>query len=182
MNFFDSTKERLAQWKAQEAIANEFAEKMFTPRALQALAWARKEAARLNHDYIGTEHLLLGLIKLGQGAAVNVLKNLGLNLENVRWEVEKQVGIGANENLSGNFFYTPRLKKVLSMARMEAKAIDHTYTGTEDLLLGLLQEPEGLAAQVFKKFKVDLEKTRHEILEELTPIYPKGDNEPKQEG
>ena len=154
---------------------------MFTPRALQVFGLARKEADRLKHNYIGTEHLLLGLIKLGQSVAVNLLQNLGLNLEAVRLEVEKQSGIGANENLPVFIPYTPRVMKVLGMAKKEAKALGHTYVGTEHLLLGLLQENEGLAARVFKKFNVDLEMTRRKILEEITPIFPTGDNEPKKE-
>jgi ATP-dependent Clp protease ATP-binding subunit ClpC len=179
MNWFDWAKERLARWKAQQAAAREWAKETFTPRALQVFALAHKEAERLNHDVIGTEHVLLGLIKLGNGVAVNVLKNLGLNLEIVRLEVEKQVGIGSVKNVLGHTPLTPRMKKVLETAKKEAKALDHTYIGTEHLLLGLLQEREGLAAQILKKFNVDVEKTGKEILEEITPGYLPGDNESK---
>jgi ATP-dependent Clp protease ATP-binding subunit ClpC len=114
MNWFDLAKERLASWKAQEANASMLAGKMFTPRALQAFGLARQEADRLKHNYLGTEHLLLGLIKLGNGVAVNVLKNLGLNLEAVRLEVEKCSGIGLSENTSAYIPYTPRVKKVVN--------------------------------------------------------------------
>ena len=88
----------------------------FTPRAQQVLALARKEADRFNHNYVGTEHLLLGLIKLGQGVAVNVLQKMGLDLETVRMEVEKQVGSGPETKMVGNIPYTPRVKKVLALA------------------------------------------------------------------
>ena len=112
----------------------------FTPRAQQVLALARKEADRFNHNFVGTEHLLLGLIKLGQGVAVNVLQKLGLDLETVRLEVEKQVGTGPDQKMMGNIPYTPRVKKVLALAQKEAKALNHTYVGTEHILLGLLRE------------------------------------------
>src|SRR6184192_3606522 len=93
----------------------------FTPRAQQVLALARKEADRFNHNYVGTEHLLLGLIKLGQGVAVNVLQKMGLDLETVRMEVEKQVGSGPETKIVGNVPYTPRVKKVLALAGKEAR-------------------------------------------------------------
>src|SRR4029077_2993154 len=92
----------------------------FTPRAQQVLALARKEAERFNHNYVGTEHLLLGLIKLGQGVAVNVLQKMGLDLEGVRMEVEKHVGSHPETHMIGNFPYTPRVKKVLALAGKEA--------------------------------------------------------------
>src|SRR3974390_617341 len=100
---------------SEEALHN------FTPRAQQVLALARKEADRFNHNFVGTEHLLLGLIKLGQGVAVNVLQKMGINLENVRREVEKQVGTGPDQKLFGLVPYTPRVKKVLAYAAKEAK-------------------------------------------------------------
>ena len=117
----------------------------FTPRAQQVLALARKEADRFNHNFLGTEHLLLGLIKLGQGVAVNVIQKMGLDLETVRMEVEKQVGTGPDQKMIGNIPYTPRVKKVLALASKEAKALNHTYVGTEHILLGLLREGDGWA-------------------------------------
>src|SRR6266446_73155 len=95
----------------------------FTPRAQQVFALARKEAERFNHNYVGTEHLLLGLIKLGQGVAVNVLQNMGLELETVRREVEKHAGPPPETNMIGNIPYTPRVKKVLALAGKEAQAL-----------------------------------------------------------
>src|SRR5664280_663321 len=143
----------------------------FTPRAQQVLALARKEADRFNHNFVGTEHLLLGLIKLGQGVAVNVLQKLGLDLETVRLEVEKQVGTGPDQKMMGNIPYTPRVKKVIALAQKEAKNLNHTYVGTEHLLLGLLREGEGVAAQVLRSLDVDIEQCRQEILNELDPNF-----------
>jgi len=143
----------------------------FTPRAQQVMALARKEADRFNHNYVGTEHLLLGLIKLGQGVAVNVLQKMGLDLETLRLEVEKQVGTGGDQKLIGNIPLTPRVKKVLQLASKEARALNHTYVGTEHLLLGLLREGDGVAARVIKNLDVDIEQARQEILKELDPNF-----------
>jgi len=143
----------------------------FTPRAQQVLALARKEADRFNHNFLGTEHLLLGLIKLGQGVAVNVIQKMGLDLETVRMEVEKQVGTGPDQKMVGNIPYTPRVKKVLALASKEAKALNHTYVGTEHILLGLLREGDGVAAKVLKNLDVDIEQCRQEILKELDPNF-----------
>jgi ATP-dependent Clp protease ATP-binding subunit ClpC len=154
----------------------------FTPRAQQVLSLARKEAERFNHNYLGTEHLLLGLIKLGQGVAVNVLQKMGVDLETVRTEVEKQVGSGPEAKVSSNTPYTPRVKKVLALAGKEAKALNHSYVGTEHVLLGLLREGEGVAARVLKTLEIDLERARNEILKELdpnfTPPEASGEEEP----
>ena len=141
----------------------------FTPRAQQVLALARKEADRFNHNFVGTEHLLLGLIRLGQGTAVTVLGKMGLDLESVRNEVEKQVGTGPDQKMVGNIPYTPRVKKVLVLAAKEAKALNHTYVGTEHILLGLLFEGDGVAARVLKNLNVDTDVTRQYILKELDP-------------
>jgi ATP-dependent Clp protease ATP-binding subunit ClpC len=156
----------------------------FTPRAQQVLALARKEADRFNHNYVGTEHLLLGLIKLGQGVAVNVLQKMGLDLETVRMEVEKHVGSHPETKMVGNIPYTPRVKKVLALAGKEAKALNHSYVGTEHILLGLLREGEGVAARVLKSLEVDIERTRNEILKELDPNFtpPESEAEGPQEG
>ena len=150
---------------SDEAMSN------FTPRAQQVLALARKEADRFNHNFLGTEHLLLGLIKLGQGVAVNVLQKMGLDLETVRMEVEKQVGAGPDQKMIGNIPYTPRVKKVIALAQKEAKNLNHTYVGTEHLLLGLLREGDGVAAKVLRNLDVDIEQTRQEILKELDPNF-----------
>jgi ATP-dependent Clp protease ATP-binding subunit ClpC len=147
----------------------------FTPRAQQVLALARKEADRFHHNYVGTEHLLLGLIKLGQGVAVSVLQKMGLDLETVRGAVEKQVGTGQETKTPvGSIPYTPRVKKVLALSGKEAKALNHSYVGTEHILLGLLREGEGVAARVLKSLDVDIERTRQEILRELDPQFAAG--------
>src|SRR6516225_449801 len=156
----------------------------FTPRAQQVMALARKEAERVNHNYGGTEHLLLGLIKLGQGVAVNVLQKMGLDLESVRMEVEKHVGPHPETKMIGNIPYTPRVKKVLALAGKEAQALNHSYVGTEHILLGLLREGEGVAARVLKSLEVDPVRTRNEILNELDPNFtpPESEAESPQEG
>ncbi len=143
----------------------------FTPRAQQVLALARKEADRFHHNYIGTEHLLLGLINLGQGVAVNVLQKMGLDLDTVRQAVDEQVGLGPEAKPSGNIPYTPRVKKVLALAGKEAKSLNHSYVGTEHILLGLLREGEGVAARVLKSLDVDVDRCRNEILSELDPNF-----------
>ena len=154
----------------------------FTPRAQQVLALARKEADRFNHNYVGTEHLLLGLIKLGQGVAVSVLERMGLDLESVRMEVEKQVGTGPDQKVTGNIPYTPRVKKVLALANKEAKALNHSYVGTEHILLGLLREGEGVAARVLQTLDVDIQRTRNEILAEIDPNFSPEEPEDEFEG
>ena len=162
-----------------KAIMNDF-----TPRAQQVLALARKEAERFNHNYVGTEHLLLGLIKLGEGVAVNVLQRMGLDLERVRMEVEKHVGPPPETKMIGNVPYTPRVKKVLALAGKEAKALNHSYVGTEHILLGLLREGEGIAARVLQSLEVDPARTRNEILKELDPKFALSESEAEspQEG
>jgi ATP-dependent Clp protease ATP-binding subunit ClpC len=153
----------------------------FTPRAQQVLALARKEADRFHHNYVGTEHLLLGLIKLGQGVAVSVLQKMGLDLETVRGAVEKQVGIGQETKAQNSIPYTPRVKKVLALAGKEAKTLNHSYVGTEHILLGLLREGEGVAARVLKSLEIDIERTRGEILRELDPQFSSGGGEGGEE-
>ena len=154
----------------------------FTPRAQQVLQLARQEADRFNHGYIGTEHLLLGLIALGQGVAVTVLRRMGLDLDTVRLEVEKAVGVGSDMKTVGNVPYTPRVKKVLALAGTEARAMNVEFVGTEHILLGLLREGEGVAARVLANLSVDVEKTRQAVLKELDPNYEPGSkNDPESE-
>ncbi|MBI3830502.1 MAG: ATP-dependent Clp protease ATP-binding subunit [Planctomycetes bacterium] len=139
----------------------------FTDRARKVMSFARQEAERLNHDYIGTEHILLGLVKEGSGVAANVLENLDVDLEKVRLEVEKLVKPAPDVVTMGNLPFTPRAKKVLEYAMDEARALDHNYVGTEHLLLGLLREQEGLAAQVLMNLHLKLEDVRNEVMEFL---------------
>ena len=139
----------------------------FTLRAQEALALAHKEADQLNHQFVGTEHLLIGLVSLEQGVGVTVLKKLGVDLDGIREEVKKLIGAGPNFRTIGNPPYTPRLKKVLSLAAKEAQELGHTYIGTEHLLLGLLRDGDGFAAQVLKKNRINIERTREEVLREI---------------
>ncbi|OGV34088.1 MAG: NDP-hexose 4-ketoreductase [Lentisphaerae bacterium GWF2_45_14] len=143
----------------------------FTPRAKNVLVLAQKEAERFNHDYVGTEHLLLGIIALGEGVAVAVLKSMGLNLDKLRIEVEKQSGTGGQTKVEGIPPFTPRLKKVLILSANEAKAMNYNFIGTEHLLLAILREGESVGAKVLKNMKIDIEKVRKEIIKSLDPNY-----------
>jgi len=149
----------------------------FTPRAQRALQLARKEADNFNHPYVGTEHVLLGLIALEEGVAVSVLQQMGVSLEKVRLEVERAVGHGPETKTVGNVPLTPRSKKVLQLAMSEAQALHHSYVGTEHILLGLLREGEGVAAQVLRNLNVDLETTRRAIMKELDPNFEPSDED-----
>lgn len=139
----------------------------FTNRAKQVIKLAKKEAQRLNHNYLGTEHVLLGLLKLGQGVAVNVLRNLNIDFETVRAEVEKLVGFGPEIQVYGDPALTGKVKKVFEYANEEAANLNHNYVGTEHLLLGLLRQTDGVAAQVLENLNVDLKEVRKEVLKEL---------------
>jgi ATP-dependent Clp protease ATP-binding subunit ClpC len=139
----------------------------FTDRARKVMSLARQEAERLNHDYIGTEHVLLGLVKEGTGVAANVLEALDVDLEKVRMEVEKLAKPAPDVVTMGQLPFTPRAKKVLEFAMEEARALDHNYVGTEHILLGLLREQEGLAAQVLMNLHLKLDEVRGEVLEFL---------------
>src|SRR6185295_16153269 len=139
----------------------------FTDRARKVMSFARQEAERFNHDYIGTEHILLGLVKEGSGVAANVLENLEVDLEKVRLEVEKLVKPAPDVVTIGQLPFTPRAKKVLEFAIDEARALDHNYVGTEHLLLGLLREQEGLAAQVLLNLGLKLDDVRSEVMDFL---------------
>ena len=149
----------------------------YTPRAKQVIQIARTEADRYNHAYVGTEHLLLGLVALGQGVAVTVLERMGISLDAVRLEIEKVVGQGPETKTIGNVPFTPRAKKVLQLANAEAKSLQHTYVGTEHILLGLLREGEGVASQVLRALNVDLDTTRIEVMKELDPNYEPGEDD-----
>ncbi|SCA58962.1 Probable ATP-dependent Clp protease ATP-binding subunit [Chlamydiales bacterium SCGC AB-751-O23] len=139
----------------------------FTNRAKQVIKLAKKEAQRLNHNYLGTEHVLLGLLKLGQGVAVNVLRSLALDFETVRNEVEKLVGYGPEIQVYGDPALTGKVKKVFEYANEEAAELGHNYVGTEHLLLGLLKQTDGVATQVLENLNVDLKEIRKEVLKEL---------------
>ncbi|MBN2712731.1 MAG: ATP-dependent Clp protease ATP-binding subunit [Planctomycetes bacterium] len=140
----------------------------FTDRARKVINLARQEAERLGHEFIGTEHILLGLVKEGSGVAANVLENLDVDLEKVRVEVEKYVSSpGETMSAASSLPFTPKAKKVLELAMEEARNLEHNYIGTEHLLLGLLREQEGMAAQVLLNLGVKLEDVRAEVMELL---------------
>src|SRR5438128_8653081 len=139
----------------------------FTERARKVMQLANQEAQRFNHEYVGTEHVLLGLIKEGSGVAANVLKNLDVDLRKIRNEVEKIVQAGPDMVTMGKLPQTPRAKKVIEYAIEEARNLNHTYIGTEHLLLGLLREEEGLAAQILVNLGLGLEEVRNELLQLL---------------
>ena len=143
----------------------------FTPRAQRVLHLARKEAEQFNHNYVGTEHILLGLVALGNGVAVSALQSLGVDVQSLRLEVEKAVGTGSDTKTAGTVPFTPRAKKVLALAASEARSLNHTYVGTEHILLGLLREGEGIAARVLENMGVDLDEAREEIMAMLDPDY-----------
>jgi ATP-dependent Clp protease ATP-binding subunit ClpA len=136
----------------------------FTDRARKVMQLANQEAQRFNHEYIGTEHILLGLVKEGSGVAANVLKNLDVDLRKIRLEVEKIVQSGPDMVTMGKLPQTPRAKKVIEYAIEEARNLNHNYVGTEHLLLGLLREQEGVAAQVLMNLGLKLEDVRNELL------------------
>lgn len=139
----------------------------FTNRAKQVIKLAKKEAQRMNHNYLGTEHVLLGLLKLGQGVAVNVLRNLNIDFDTVRDEVEKLVGFGPEIQVYGDPALTGKVKKVFEFANEEAANLNHNYVGTEHLLLGLLRQPDGVASQVLENLNVNLKEVRKDVLKEL---------------
>ena len=138
----------------------------FTDRARRVVVLAQEEARLLNHDYIGTEHLLLGLIHEGEGVAARALESLGISLEDVRRNVEELVPRGQHE-LSGHIPFTPRAKKVLELSLRESQQLGHDYIGTEHILLGLIREGEGVAAQVLVNLGADLNRVRQQVLQLL---------------
>lgn len=146
----------------------------FTERARKVIILAKEEAKRFNHDYIGTEHILLGLIKEGESVAAAVLQNLGLSLDTIRLEVEKLVQFGPSTIVSGDIPFTPKAKKVIELAMDEARRLGHNYIGTEHLLLGLIKEGEGVASHVLMNVGLDLNKVRAEVIKLLGSTTPGG--------
>jgi ATP-dependent Clp protease ATP-binding subunit ClpC len=154
----------------------------FTDRVRKVLQMAREEAARLHHEYVGTEHILLGLIREGEGVAAAVLQNLNVDLEEIQQKIEETVKKGKAAAATGpDLPYTSRAKKVLELAMTEARELNHSYVGTEHLLLGLLREEKGIAAQVLTDAGVNLEQSRAETLRLLgsdLPQAPSGGTPP----
>jgi Clp amino terminal domain, pathogenicity island component/UvrB/uvrC motif len=138
----------------------------FTDRARRVVVLAQEEARMLNHNYIGTEHILLGLLHEGQGVAAKALQSLGISLEAVRQQVEQIIGRG-QQAPSGHIPFTPRAKKVLELSLREAHQLGHDYIGTEHILLGLIREGEGVAAQVLVRLGADLNRVRQQVIQLL---------------
>ena len=149
----------------------------FTERVRKVLAMAREEAARLHHEYVGTEHILLGLIREGEGVAAAVLQNLSVDLDDIQAKIEETVKKGKGATATGpDLPYTSRAKKVLELAMAEARELNHSYVGTEHLLLGLLREEKGIAAQVLTDAGINLDEARKETLRLLGTELPQGGN------
>jgi ATP-dependent Clp protease ATP-binding subunit ClpC len=144
----------------------------FTERARKVIILAKEEARRFNHDYIGTEHILLGLVREGEGVAAAVLQKLDVSLENIRLEIEKLVQPGPTTQIIGDIPFTPRAKKALELAAEEARSLGHNYIGTEHLLLGLIREGEGIASQVLLNLGMDLNSVRNEVMGLLGSALP----------
>src|SRR5438045_3259484 len=140
----------------------------FTDRARKVMQLANQEAQRFNNDHVGTEHILLGLVKEGSGVAANVLKNLGVDLRKIRLEVEKivQTGPGSEMVTMGKLPQTPLAKKVIEYSIEEARNLNHNYVGTEHLLLGLLRDPHGPGGQVLVNLGLEMEAVRKEVISE----------------
>ncbi|RKY32470.1 MAG: hypothetical protein DRP74_02525 [Candidatus Omnitrophota bacterium] len=144
----------------------------FTERARKVIILAKEEARRFNHDYIGTEHILLGLVREGEGVAATVLQKMDVSLEKIRLEVEKLVQPGPATQIIGDIPFTPRAKKALELSAEEARSLGHNYIGTEHLLLGLIREGEGIASQVLLNLGLDLNSVRNSVMELLSSALP----------
>ncbi len=153
----------------------------FTDRARRVVVLAQEEARMLNHNYIGTEHILLGLIHEGEGVAAKALESLGISLEAVRSQVEEIIGQGQAAP-TGHIPFTPRAKKVLELSLREALQLGHNYIGTEHILLGLIREGEGVAAQVLQKLGADLNRVRQQVIQLLQGYAGKGEGQPGEQG
>ena len=154
----------------------------FTERARKVIILAKEEARRFNHDYIGTEHILLGLIREGEGVAAAVLEKMGLDLQSIRLEVEKVVQPGPSTQILGDIPFTPRAKKALELAAEEARALGHNYIGTEHILLGIIREGESVASQVLLNLGLDLERVRNEVMAVLGAATPGFSQQQQQAG
>jgi ATP-dependent Clp protease ATP-binding subunit ClpA len=139
----------------------------FTDRARRVVVLAQQEARMLDHNYIGTEHILLGLVHEGEGVAAKALESLGISLEAVRREVEETIGRGLEAASPGHIPFTARAKKVLELSLREALQLGHNYIGTEHILLGLIREGDGVAAQVLVKLGADLNRVRQQVIQLL---------------
>ncbi len=154
----------------------------FTDRARRIMGYSRQEAQRFNHDYIGTEHVLLGLIQEGSGVAADVLKNLDFDLKRIRREVEEQISHGTTMVTMGQLPFTPRAKKVLELALEEASNLGHNYIGSEHLLLGLIREREGLAGKVLREMQLRFHDAHTQIVELVERREERGESRQDSRG
>jgi len=145
----------------------------FTPRARRVLALAQTEARRFSHKLVGAEHLLLGLIKIGDSVATDVLRKLGIDLETLRVEVERQISSSGNQKVSGHIPYGPHAKQVFSLAEEERKKLDHIWLGPEHLFLGVLLAGDTAASRALTGLGVEIEQTRVEVVKALKPAHDK---------
>jgi ATP-dependent Clp protease ATP-binding subunit ClpC len=152
----------------------------FSDRARRVVVLAQEEARMLNHNYIGTEHILLGLIHEGEGVAAKALESLGISFEAVRQQVEEIIGQGPSAP-TGHIPFTPRAKKVLELSLREALQLGHNYIGTEHILLGLIREGEGVAAQVLQKLGADVNRVRQQVIQLLPGHAGKAEGQPGEE-
>jgi ATP-dependent Clp protease ATP-binding subunit ClpC len=173
MEWFESANEYLAEWKARDAAWH----REFTAGALRGLELARREAVRMNRNYIGTEHILLGLTRLAPDSPNNLLRKLGLDLELIQSEVERVAGVGREKYGQDSLPHTPRATTVIETAKQDAKVLGRSRVTPGHLLSGLLKETGGSTAAVFKNLKLDREELRRRVLEELKPSS--GNDEPK---
>ena len=166
MNWFKSFWKKLVS-PASAPKSAEPVKHNFTPQAAKMLVLAQKESDRLNHNFIGTEHVLLGLLRLDQGIAVAMLKDQGLDLDTARQEVERELGLGPDQKPLSKPPYTPRLKKVLALSMREANALNHPRVGPEHILLGMLREGDGVAARIMRKQNIAFQTARNEIMKDF---------------
>ena len=154
----------------------------YTPRAQQVLNIARREADRFHHNFIGAEHVLLGLLKLGQGVAISVMENAGIDIATLTLKVEQSIMPGSSGNQDGSLPYTPRVRRILVQAGEEAQLLKHTYVGTEHLLLAMLKDGDGLAWHSLAASGLTYESARRGIIEEITPGFGVDEQHPSAPG
>jgi ATP-dependent Clp protease ATP-binding subunit ClpC len=178
MDWFEAANEHLAKWKSRDAARQAAQQKELTPGAIRALAKARSEAVRLNRNYIGVEHILLGVIGVGSGVGLGLLVRIGLDPDAIRVEAEKQAGVGPASDERLGRPYTPRMQAVFAAARQIYRTLGHTRMGSGHLLVALLQQREGHVANALARMNLDRDQMRATLLKEMTPDYPPGDDEP----
>jgi ATP-dependent Clp protease ATP-binding subunit ClpC len=177
MDWFEAAHRHLATWKARDAAREAARQKELTAGAMRALTKAHSEAVRLNRSYVGVEHVLLGVIGIGNGVGFGLLIEIGLDPDAIRAEVEKQAGVGPTSDGPVGRPYTPRMQDVFAAARQSYRALGHARMGTGHVLVALLQQREGHTADALARLNLDREQVRMRLLGEMTPDYPPADDE-----